>query len=233
MRCNFFNGFPIRRKLPGFFFNVMDFDGIILDVDGTIWDTTSIVADAWNEAIKENFPQTKFVTSEILKTQFGKPMDVIADNLFKNLSSEEKEFLMTKCCEKEQIALESNEKNITYPNVIETIRILAAKIPIFIVSNCQSGYIELVIKKLNISELITDFECFGNTGMQKDKNIRLISARNHILHPFYVGDTQGDFEACKKAGVTFVWASYGFGTLNQNDVFSVIKDFSELTELLG
>ena len=34
----------------------------------------------------------------------------------------------------------------------------------------------------------------------KDENISLIVKRNGLKKPVYVGDTQGDFEACKKAG---------------------------------
>ena len=34
----------------------MKIDSIILDVDGTIWNTTDIVADAWNFAIDKLYP---------------------------------------------------------------------------------------------------------------------------------------------------------------------------------
>ena len=42
-----------------------NFDGLILDVDGTIWNTTGIVAQAWNKVIDENFPQVNHVSAEI------------------------------------------------------------------------------------------------------------------------------------------------------------------------
>ena len=29
-------------------------DGIIFDVDGTLWDSTDTVAESWNTAIREN-----------------------------------------------------------------------------------------------------------------------------------------------------------------------------------
>ena len=35
--------------------------------------------------------------------------------------------------------------------------------------------------------------------------------KNHLKDVFYVGDTQGDADACKEAGIDFVFASYGFG----------------------
>ena len=79
----------------------MKFDGIILDVDGTIWNTTPIVAKAWNKAIDENFPQVPHVTADILKGQFGKTMDVIGNNLFGVLDEAERSVLLDKCCEEE------------------------------------------------------------------------------------------------------------------------------------
>ncbi len=210
----------------------MKFDGLILDVDGTIWDTTPIVAEAWNKAIDENYPQIKHVTADILKGQFGKTMDVIADNLFTSLESKNKKILLEKCCQKEQAALLLNKKNITYKGVIETICAVSKKIPVYIVSNCQSGYIELVIEKNGIKDFISDFECYGNTGLNKDENIRLIVERNNLKSPVYTGDTDGDYEACKKAGIPFIWAAYGFGKPNDDKYYAKIKEFSELNMLL-
>ena len=66
----------------------------------------------------------------------------------------------------------------------------------------------------------------------KDENIRLIIERNNLKSPVYVGDTQGDFDACKKAGVPFIWAAYGFGKDVVADA-GKIDEFSELEKLLG
>ena len=211
----------------------MKFDSIILDVDGTIWNTTGIVADAWNLAFDKYFPQVPHVTADILKGQFGKPMDVIADNLFPMLSKDEKNLLMEKCCEMEQSALMENTKDIAYDGVIETIKKLSRKIPVFIVSNCQSGYIEVVMEKNGIAEYIRDFECFGNTGLLKDQNIRLIIERNNLKAAAYVGDTQGDYEACKKAGVPFIWAAYGFGRPEDDAYYFKLEKFQQLESLLN
>ena len=210
----------------------MKFDGLILDVDGTIWNTTGIVAEAWNKTIDTFFPQVPHVNAEILKGQFGKTMDVIADNLFGVLSAEDKKILMEKCCIYEQKALLENTKNITYEGVIETLKKLSSIIPIFIVSNCQSGYIELVIEKNKITPLIKDFECFGNTGKSKAENIKLVASRNGLKSPVYVGDTQGDYEACKEAGVPFIWAAYGFGKPEDNNYYAKIDSFTQLESLL-
>lgn len=209
----------------------MTFDSLILDIDGTLWNTTEVVAKAWNAQIKEHFPNLKTVTADILKTQFGKPMNIIADNLFPSLSQVQKDELLKLCCIGEQKELEENKEKLTYPNVVKTIKKLSKKIPVFIVSNCQTGYIELVMKKNKIEKYITDYECFGDTRLGKDENIALVVKRNNLQKPVYVGDTQGDYEACKKAGVPFIWASYGFGKPESEDYFAKISDFSELLKL--
>ncbi len=204
-------------------------DGIILDIDGTIWNTTPVVAQAWNKAILSTYPQVPTVTADILKTQFGKTMDVIADNLFSILNETQKKDLLNKCCSYEQKALAQNEKDITYPNVVKTIREISKKIPLFIVSNCQNGYIELTMDKLEIRTCISDWECFGHSGLSKAENISLIVQRNKLKNPVYVGDTEGDFLSCKEAGVPFIWAEYGFGKNLENfDIADKITDFSEL-----
>ena len=210
----------------------MKFDGLILDVDGTIWNTTGIVAEAWNNAFDQFFPQVSHVTADVLKGQFGKPMDVIADNLFPMLNQDEKNLLMEKCCQMEQAALLQNTKNITYDGVVESIKEITKSIPVFIVSNCQSGYIEVVMEKNSIADFITDFECFGNNGFSKDKNISLIAQRNGLKTPVYVGDTQGDYEACQKAGLPFIWAAYGFGRPEDDNYFAKLEKFDQLLTLL-
>ncbi|MBO7357369.1 MAG: HAD hydrolase-like protein, partial [Lachnospiraceae bacterium] len=54
---------------------------LIFDIDGTIWDTTDIVAESWNRAARESGLKEENcrITGDILKKEFGKPMDVIAE----------------------------------------------------------------------------------------------------------------------------------------------------------
>ncbi len=207
----------------------MRFDSVILDVDGTLWNSTDIVASAWTQALKECLNRDILVTSDMLKRLFGRTMTKIADLLLPDVEEETRYAAMDECCKYEHNALEKDECHICYPNVIATIKELAGKMPVMIVSNCQSGYIELFLEKTGLKDYVTDFDCFGNNGYSKGENIKAVIARNHLKNPIYVGDTQGDMEASNEAGIPFVFATYGFGNAERWD--ASIDDFSQLLKL--
>lgn len=92
----------------------------------------------------------------------------------------------------------------------KTLQILSAQYPLYIVSNSQCGYIELFLEKTGFAKYFQGHLCNGDTGLDKGSNIRQIADQNGLKDPVYVGDTMGDFEACRKAGVPFVLAEYGF-----------------------
>jgi phosphoglycolate phosphatase len=202
---------------------------IIFDVDGTLWDTTEVVAKAWNRAIAKDGETSAIITPSALKKEFGKPMDVIINNLFPDADEEKKKLILQRCCQYEQAALRENTDNLLFPGVKETIRKLSEKCRLFIVSNCQSGYIELFMKKAGVEKDITDSECFGNTGKSKGANLKLVMERNNLHDVVYVGDTQGDYEATLSAGIPFVFAKYGFGKVENCDL--AISQIKELLNL--
>ena len=49
----------------------------------------------------------------------------------------------------------------------------------------------------------------------------------------YVGDTAGDQKAAKWAGIPFIYASYGFGQVDEGDCFASISSIRELTKVTG
>lgn len=208
----------------------MKSDGIILDVDGTLWDTTAIVAEAWNQALRRAQVNDIILTAEILKGQFGKTMNVIADSLFSSIPPEQRYNLMTACCQFEHDALHKTTNCLLYPNVKETLNELSIKYKLFVVSNCQSGYIELLLEKNQLEQYITDTECYGNNGNDKGTNIKLVVERNQLKAPVYVGDTIGDQQAADYAGIPFIFASYGFGS--PTGYAARIEEFRQLASIL-
>ena len=207
----------------------MKTDAVLLDVDGTLWNTTPIVARAWNSVFDEMHVD-RHVDAARLKTLFGKPMDEIAAEVLNGIDPKEWERIASACLKREEIALAEDTRDISFPGVKETIAKLSERVPVAIVSNCQAGYIELAVKKIGIGDYILDQECFGVTGKGKAENIRIVCERNGYRNAVYVGDIRRDEDASKEAGVRFIHASYGFGDAVMPD--AVIGDFRELQTLI-
>lgn len=205
--------------LKGVILNFMD--GIIFDVDGTLWDSTEIVARAWDHYLREDCHMDISISAKRLKSLFGQLLPDIAKQLFPDHSQEEQLRLIDACCQAEHAAL-LREAAPLYPGLEKTLQVLSQKVPLFIVSNCQAGYIEVFLKSTGFSHYFTDHLCPGDTGLAKAENISAIVKKHHLKEPVYVGDTLGDFQACKKSGVPFVLASYGFGDAPDPD-FRITK----------
>ena len=190
----------------------MQYESLIFDIDGTLWDSRALVAEGYNIQLEKEGLQHLFVTAEDLRPLFGKVMTEIADHIFASIDPKDRYDLMERCMDTENKYLFENECKIGYPNVKETLAQLSQKYRLFIVSNSQCGYPELCIEKLGLTDYIEGHMCFGDTGTSKGKTIRTLMEKHNITSCIYIGDTQGDLEACEKAGIPFVFCAYGFGT---------------------
>lgn len=151
-------------------------DGIIFDVDGTLWDSTEAVARSWNQAIEENTDFSLSLTADWLKSLFGKTMDEITLALFPSCPKEERDRIGYLCFNYENRLLETDH-GVLYPDVAQTLENLSQKTDLYIVSNCQCGYIEVFLKTMGLEKYIKDFLCFGQTQVPKNESIRLLMER--------------------------------------------------------
>ena len=172
----------------------------------------------------------KKITAEILQQEFGKPMHKIALDLWPDIPDQERDKLVECVLSEEQKELENITTDVSYPGVIDTLKQLSKSVNLYVVSNCHEGYMQVAIDKTHISPYIKDYEYFGRTEKPKDENIRLVMSRNCIKNAVYVGDTQGDADASAKAGIPFIWASYGFGQVS--NYWAKIDQFSDLIKIL-
>ncbi len=209
--------------------NIKETDGIIFDVDGTIWNSTPVVERAWNLALEKGGFKER-VTADRLQRLFGLPMDDIMAALLPETSLERRAEFSPECYKYEHQFLEETG-GIVYEGFREMLESLYGRYPMYVVSNCQAGYIELMIRKCGYEKFFKDHLCYGDNGLLKAENISIVCKRNGIKKPIYVGDTQMDANACKEAGVPIVYASYGFGTVEEPDF--VIDTPMELAELLA
>lgn len=203
--------------------------GIIFDMDGTLWDSAENVAKSWNLAISTFSGYEKTLTAEDIQRVMGKTMDAIADILFAELSKEDRTELLATCCEMENDYLREHG-GVLYEGVRETLtKLREMGYHLSIVSNCQAGYIEAFLDYYKLWDAVADKQCYGDNLLPKGENIRLVAERNGLDAAVYVGDIQGDYDASQAAGVDFIHAAYGFGTIDAE--VPAIHTFAELAEM--
>lgn len=203
--------------------------GIIFDMDGTLWDSAENVAASWTKVLEGSAYQRE-ITKEDMYRVMGKTMDLIADELFFDVPQEIRYELLERCAVYENEYLRQHG-GILYPNLRKTMEQLKQDYELYIVSNCQSGYIEAFLDYYGFSDLFLDIECYGNNNKKKGENISFVCDRNKLDAAIYVGDIEGDYLASKEAGILFIHASYGFGKVDET--LPKITSLDELPEIVG
>lgn len=208
----------------------MKAEAIIFDLDGTMWDAVDGILKTWNRVVA-NHPEcrTDPISQEELSGCLGLPMTEIGERLFPNTTQKEQQMLLDECCELENRYL-SEHGGILYPKLEETLLALKKNYKLFVVSNCQQGYIESFLKAHRLEQCFDDIECWGNNLLPKGENNKLIMRRNGVTRAVYVGDTAGDEESARVAGIPFVYASYGFGEAKNPDY--ILPEFEKLPEIM-
>lgn len=190
------------------------FDGLLFDLDGTLWDSVDAICLSWNRALERLAPR---YAGRITRPRLIGCMGMLLPDIVRKLLPEADLKQLAPAMEamlEEENAYVAAHGGILYPQVPETLEILARDCPLFIVSNCQDGYIEAFFQAHGLGKFFKDFENPGRTGKAKGENIALVVQRNGLKHPLYIGDTQGDCNAAAQAGVPFLHAAYGFGHID-------------------
>ena len=169
------------------------------------------------------------LTAENMTVMMGRTVPEIGEALLPFIPLPRRQEILDRCCEEENRRL-NLYGGCVYPEVTETLCELSKRYPLFIVSNCQDGYIQSFLNYHKTSGFFRDFECIGRTGLAKAGNIKLIIERNRLERAVYVGDTQRDMHSAHDAGIPFIHAAYGFGHVEGAD--HSICVFSELLPLV-
>ena len=205
-------------------------NGILFDLDGTLWDACETMLEAWNRTLAEKYPELRrTLTLAELQSGMGKTREENAGRLFPELPHDRAlEVVETACAD--EIPVLRERGGILYPGVTELLAGLKDRYRVGIVSNCQCGYIEAFLEAHDLAPLFRDHECFGRTGRGKAENIRILLERQGARDAVYVGDTAGDEASAAAAGIPFIHAAYGFG--KAESPAAVIRRVTELPEVL-
>ncbi len=208
------------------------FDGILFDLDGTLWDATPEITHCWNLALQKHRVPRPPLTLEEIRSCMGLVLDDIAQQRMPTLSPEKQREVIRDCCAIEMDYL-SRHGAALFPQEEETLAVLAEQYPLFVVSNCQDGYIQAFYAGTGLEKYFKDFECAGRTGRPKSENIALMVRRYGLKAPVYVGDTALDCSSAREAGVPFLHAAYGFGKLEGVPAVQAFAQLPAALERLG
>lgn len=203
---------------------------VIFDLDGTLWNSSVNVAASWNVVIEQELGKANALTAEDILQYMGLTMTEIADLHFGFLPPEQRYDLSHKCEVYENDYI-TEHGGVLYEGVEETLKKLKDMgVPMAVVSNCQEGYVKAFLDSMDMWKYFIDYEEWGRTFLLKADNIKLVMERNGASKGIYVGDIQKDSDAAHKAGIDCIFASYGFGEIN--DAVATLKSFDELPGVL-
>ena len=203
---------------------------VIFDLDGTLWNASVPIAESWNVVIEKETGRKGWLTAADIEPVQGKTMDEIADIIFCDFPEKERYELSHKCevFENEYIAKTGAD---LFEGVEETLAKLKDRgVKMAVVSNCQEGYVKAFLDSMDMWKYFVDYEEWGRTMLYKADNIKLVMERNGADKGIYVGDIQKDSDAAHAAGIDCIYASYGFGEIN--DAVATLKSFDELPAIL-
>lgn len=203
------------------------FDSLIFDMDGTLWDAVDSYAEVWNKTLRQCDIASTIDRATLLR-YMGLTIETITDEILPSLGSKFTEFMTV---------LEHNEREMMpvlggklYPGVMDNIPSLTQRYRLFMVSNCGARGLHNFLHYTGLTPWISDTLTNGEAGRPKAENISLIIERNGLKSPLYIGDTDGDCSAAHAAGIPFMHVTYGFGHTDNADYSA--SSFSELARML-
>ena len=205
----------------------MKIDSIIFDLDGTLWDATKTFKKLFDGEMNKVQGVKGKVTREQIESAMGLQIGDFVKKIFPYLN-EDSQMKVGELFTTNNFKYVNKYGGEVYTNVEETLKTLSKKYSLFIVSNCELGYIDAFFNNTKLDKYFTGYESSGNTKLSKKDNIELVAKRYNLKNPIYVGDTNLDYESAKGANVPFVFASYGFGDV-ENSKYKI----DDIVDLIG
>ena len=191
-------------------------DSIGFDLDGTLWDFAAKYAIYFGEAV-EGMEGVHQPTIPEVYAVTGLPAIAYVETLFPELKDADESIKLKifRRAEKNGCDAILREGGRLYDGLEEMLQTLSSKYKLFIASNCEPTYLNNFLEFYGFRHYFSDIICqdmrIGKTT--KGQNIRTVMQRNGFCSTVFVGDAQSDADAAQEAGVPFIWATYGYGSV--------------------
>ncbi|HEY3861499.1 MAG TPA: HAD hydrolase-like protein [Verrucomicrobiae bacterium] len=209
-------------------------DVFILDLDGTLIDSKQGILESFSAAVKSVFPERNL---DMAKVPIGPPIRGMCRSVFPWISEAEMELLVK--------AYRGNYDSTGCMNtrLYEGARILLSKCAesgraVDVATNKPWRVTSAVLSHLEVARFFRSVMAVDSIqppfASKTDIMRHLLNLnRANLDRTIYVGDTAEDAAAAKACGIGFVWASYGYGRLEEGqESLAVINRLADLEELL-
>lgn len=132
-------------------------NAIIFDLDGTMWDATGCASAIWNRVFSKHDEVTREMTKEKAEQLMGKTMEEIGQMLFPDLAEEVRRGIVDEFGLEEVEYLTENGA-VLYDGLEETLIKLKQEYELYIVSNCQDGYVPAFLHAHKLGQYFKDIE---------------------------------------------------------------------------
>lgn len=186
----------------------MNHDGILFDLDGTLWEVMNETYHSANIVTKK-YNMDEIPLNKICST-FGFNSLETAKSYFPNLDIKTALKISAEISEVNIDYLQKNGGHL-YPHLEDTLKNLSYNYSLFIVSNSgHTQYIEAFLNSSGLSKYFKDYIAASALNLTKADAILKIKKDYDLKKAIYIGDTKKDLEATLVAKVPFIHARYGF-----------------------
>ena len=205
---------------------------LIFDLDGTIIDSSNGIYEAYKISI-ENILQP--IKKKYFISKIGPPIQEIIRDLYPSINE--------KNIERVRKLFRNNYDNGCFLNFEKynqidfIIRKLAIKNRCFIVTNKPTYPSQIIIKKLNLQESITEIigvDFFDQNGQSKTLNLsNLINTFSLDINKcIYIGDTLKDYLSAKENRISFLGFIGGYYNWSDNEIEEIKNFYNKPNELI-
>ena len=214
---------------------------ILLDLDGTLIDSSEGIYRAFKEAAKKN--NMTVPSMEQFKSYIGPPIGKMFDSIYKHCDELNKK---TFCADFRELYDKEYCKNVEwYEDVVETLKTLKLKShKLFIVTNKPTIPSNNIVKDACLEHLFEyiigiDYRVVSAQGKRFDSKceaLQFLKKINNMKNDdcLYIGDTTNDHLAAIGAQMEFLGVKYGYGCWLDWDIKEeyLIKQFKDTINIV-
>lgn len=214
------------------------FDGIIFDLDGTLFQTDKLALHAFNKTFEmiqdEGYKIDIVPNSQEVLAVIGLTLENIWEQLLPNLPKKIHNIASEYLLMFEIEGIKGGFGDL-YPGVMETLITLKYNgYRLYIASNGLKEYVHEVTNNFNINHLFNGIYSSKDFNTNsKDELVKMIMEYHNFDKGVMVGDRLSDVEAGIKNNLFVIGCDFGFS--KHDEIFNsdiIINDFKKITEII-